>query len=158
MVLGYSSTYSTIGGTGGAATVTLTAAQSGVPAHSHGTTVTQPVFKYKAPTSHTHTLNQDNAYAYLSVTSSIRYRYTSLASNWNAEYGTTASLSDGAYSSSHKDVVSLGGKTEAATGGESSANTTASRTTNVAVTVDNNTAAAATSAHNNMPPYYVAYI
>lgn len=32
------------GATGGAATVTLTAAQSGLPAHNHGTTITQPAF------------------------------------------------------------------------------------------------------------------
>lgn len=32
------------GATGGAATVTLTSAQSGLPAHNHGTTITQPAF------------------------------------------------------------------------------------------------------------------
>lgn len=32
------------GATGGSATVTLTSAQSGLPAHSHGTTITQPAF------------------------------------------------------------------------------------------------------------------
>lgn len=32
------------GAKGGAATVTLTAAQSGLPAHNHGTTITQPAF------------------------------------------------------------------------------------------------------------------
>lgn len=69
------------GATGGAASVTLTAAQSGVPAHSHENTikattpslshsitqpafktpelthsVTQPTVKYTAPASHTHNL------------------------------------------------------------------------------------------------------
>ena len=32
------------GATGGSATVTLTSAQSGLPAHNHGTTITQPAF------------------------------------------------------------------------------------------------------------------
>lgn len=32
------------GATGGVATVTLTSAQSGLPAHNHGTTITQPTF------------------------------------------------------------------------------------------------------------------
>ena len=41
--------------------------------------ITQPVFKYTAPKSHTHNLT--NGYAYMSVSSSIRYRYKSLTTN-----------------------------------------------------------------------------
>ena len=43
------------GATGGAATVTLTAAQSGLPAHNHGTSITQPAF---STPSLSHTITQ----------------------------------------------------------------------------------------------------
>ena len=43
------------GATGGAATVTLTSAQSGLPAHNHGTTITQPAF---STPKFTHTITQ----------------------------------------------------------------------------------------------------
>ena len=43
------------GATGGAATVTLTSAQSGLPAHNHGTTITQPAF---TTPKFTHTITQ----------------------------------------------------------------------------------------------------
>ena len=197
------------GTTGGVASVTLTAAQSGVPAHSHGNTIkattpslshsitqpafttpkfthsiTQPVFKYTAPKSHTHNLT--NGYAYMSVSSSIRYRYKSLSSNWTAQYGTSASLTAGTYTSSHADVVTLGGNADSASAADTANGAIASRTTNVGVgdhaatactrstdvaitahaatdctmsgSVSNNTATDATSAHTNMPPFQAVYV
>lgn len=117
------------GATGGAATVKLTAAQSGVPVHSHDLN------------SHKHSLGDHKhsvpkAQAYVQGSSGVgRKRVAS-----GSAYYTIAS-------SNANDMV-YGTETNAASGstGASSGSTA------------NNTAAAASQAHNNMPPYLAVYM
>ena len=130
--------YSTIGGTGGAATVTLTAAQSGVGAHTHTYNKSKSTSGSTALTiaqmpKHAHNislLGQGN-----NKSGGLDFSY---ATN-NAGYATVTDNGGGyidakGSGSGHTHSVS----TESADTGS--------------------TSAAATSAHNNMPPYYVAYI
>ena len=202
----------TAGATGGAASVTLTAAQSGVPAHSHDNTIkattpslshssitqpafttpkfthsiTQPVFKYTAPKSHTHNLNSDG-YALIggNSTGHVLFQYKTGVTSWKSGYRIAGS-SGGAYEYNWTEGVPLAGKTASASAADTTNGATASRTTNVGVgdhaatactrstdvavgahaatdctmsgSISNNTAAAATSAHTNMPPFQAVYI
>ncbi len=175
------------GATGGAASVTLTAAQSGVPAHSHDNTIkattpslshsiTQPTFN-TPELSHTVTqpvLNNNGAHTHTVIDSlgnnsrlyTANYSYSSgdaHMSGWDGRYtssGYWKTDSQGSHAHTLKTNVAVA----------KHAATACTRSTNVAVSahaatdctmsgsVSNNTAAAATSAHNNMPPFQAVYI
>lgn len=152
------STYAA-GSTGGSAThthttgdCTLTAAQSGLKAHDHDTTITQPVFKYTAPKSHTHNLSS-SGYAYISISATgagyVTNWQVSAASKTYAAKAIKATEGYTENSVSHSSGTGLGGKTDSASAADTTNGATASRTTNVAVTVNNNTAADASAAHNH---------
>ena len=125
-VVGAGSTYAQ-GSTGGAASVTLTAAQSGVPGHTHGIpgqTVTTGAMSANAIHAH-------------SAPSGYDYGFPTDSHTKNAAAGTAV-------------VASVGFQT-------TTNNTDISHTHSVtisATTSDSNTAAGAASAHENRPPYY----
>lgn len=125
------------GATGGEATHTLTAAESGVPAHGHG--FTQPKVTIGA---HQHT-----PYTGSTTTDYFVTTEESGANNTKVTYSSSGNRwVDGLTVQSHfhhrvaTTSADLGTKT--ATGGA----------------VQNNTAANATTAHNNMPPYLSVYV
>lgn len=123
------------GATGGASTVKLTAAQSGMPAHSHG--FTQPSV---ALGSHNHSALPDDSY----------YVTSTAPGSWNVHTNAIAggelridTLKTDDYKFSHAQktsTVNLGTKT--ATGGA----------------VQEHAAQGASSAHDNMPPYLAVYV
>lgn len=124
------------GSTGGAETVTLTAAQSGLPAHTHS--FTQPTVNGGAGTgaisggAHGHTANYRSIY-----NGSSNYSAVSGAGGTSTTTGAIVNTS-GSHTHNlpaHTHSVS-GGAVGAVTGG----------------------AKAATSAHNNMPPYLAVYV
>jgi len=151
------------GNTGGAATVTLTAAQSGVPAHLHSIpahghahtikattpkfthSITQPVFKYTAPASHQHTLSTAGGaalnYRQASNSNCIYFARSNgpslAAASFTAKYWWGCNGVTGGSGTSSETAgtttVGLTGKTDAATGAGTANATTASRTTNVGV-------------------------
>lgn len=130
-LLAAGSTY-TAGETGGAATVTLTAAQSGVHQHTHS--FTQPTVNGGAVTngitggSHHHVLDRNTRNNSGTETG---YGYTT-------QNGT--SKPDSTLDSTHTHT--LPAHTHSVSGGA----------------VGNTTAASATEAHNNMPPYLTVYM
>lgn len=141
------------GAKGGAATVTLTAAQSGLPAHNHGTSITQPTFdtpslshsitqpafstpelthsvtqptvKYTAPKSHAHNLSA-NGWALITGSSYIAMRYKSLSTNWTGNFGVGSGMSSDSDGRTHADVTILGGATDSASAAGTSNGTSAS--------------------------------
>ncbi len=140
------------GATGGAATVTLTSAQSGLPAHNHGTTITQPAFstpelthtvtqptvKYTAPASHTHNLAAGNAGAAINFQqggNTIIFNWkagpTWAATNFNSRWYWGINNASGGWgtpsgSNTQTNTIGLTGKTEGATGAGTSNGTNAS--------------------------------
>lgn len=139
------------GATGGVASVTLTAAQSGIPAHSHENTikattpslshtitqpafktpelthtVTQPTVKYTAPASHTHNLDS-NGYALIggNSTGHMLFQYKTGVTQWKSSYRVTGSSGE-AYNYNWTEGVPLAGKTASATGAGTSNGTSAS--------------------------------
>ena len=144
--VGVNSTY-TIASTGGTSTVTLTAAQSGIPAHAHGLN------------SHTHTYDKANTpTGSTAITSDqmpshshtyVRNRLTSAEgydTGWGNNYGTKSTVTEGVKTGSSNKTG--GGKGHTHTISYTSTNSGAA-SWNTA----NNTAANASSAHNNMQPY-----
>lgn len=151
------------GGTGGQASVTLSADESGVAAHGHGFTqpktpalshsVTQPVFalpNHKHTMAHSHDVrtydNNEN------LTAKTRY------------VRGTEKIVSGSAELAKNQAVAYSGNT-----GNPTSNPNCSRTTNVAVAahaaadctggaVSNHAGAAASQAHNNMPPYLAVYV
>lgn len=118
---------------GGAATVTLTAAQTGVHQHTHD--FTQPTVSGGAVTSgitggsHSHTLN----YHAKTLGSGSTYDRPASVGSGTANGYTTSSTTHTHNLPSHSHTVSGGA-------------------------VGNTTAANATSAHDNMPPYLTVYM
>jgi len=144
------STANTLGTTTGAETVTLTSAQSGVPAHSHANTVTNNAVTTGAGSSHSHgnTLTGTTTFASNGHTHVETNAYTTgyQANNGNA-FTLGGTVSNGS--------VSSGGNSAAATVGISNAAEAAhthSVTSNVTISNVNNTAANAASATNIMQP------
>lgn len=122
------------GNTGGAATVTLTAAQSGVPAHAHGlnshthgmghrhttpklthsVTYTNPSVKYSKPKAHTHGLT--SAQALVGVSGNyFYYYYVGTDSSWKSNYYMGGS-SHGSYAETMATGAKLVGKTDSTSG------------------------------------------
>lgn len=134
-----------LGSTGGAETVTLTAAQSGLPAHNHSASASGST----GSDSHTHTFSgttssngthshgggyvgnymiqgsdsANNGIWFVTQTEATLYTTYSSSGNHNHTYSGTTS------SDSHSHTIS------------------------VSVTVNNNSAANASQSHENMPPY-----
>lgn len=145
---GLGNAINSIGDTGGVATVTLTSAQSGVPAHSHPntasatTTISDGQHSHSITVSgagtHTHTFqNADNA-VYNVVNAA------DAAGLLVSGYTTTGVGGDGSHSH---------------TGSSSTVSANITASTSVTMTNVNNTAANAASAHTNVPPFYtVNYI
>jgi microcystin-dependent protein len=135
--------------TGGAETVTLTAAQSGVPGHTHPVTVAAGGVAHTHPISHDHgAFNTGIAGGPASGSkASPTVRRTDLA---NADTGpdyvsaSTATLPSISNHTHPVDVPAFSG-----TSGAASA-TSHGHTASAAA----NAAAAATAAHENMPPFY----
>ena len=134
------------GATGGAASVTLTAAQSGIPAHSHSHTikattpkfvhsVTQPVIASSDAHSHTtkYKVTADSGTAIGILNSSGNYSAADLAPSTGSAHTHTFSRN-----------VAVGDH--------------AATACTMSGSISNNTAAAASQAHNNMPPFQAVYI
>lgn len=122
------------GDTGGEYNHTLTAAESGVPAHGHGNTLS-----IASDGSHTHLLANNNEGTYSNSGSQASNRQL------------------GSWASGSTDLpYSLRGTTNPANAWKSGSG--GSHTHGINGSVSNNTAAAASSAHNNMPPYLAVYM
>lgn len=168
------------GNTGGAATVTLTAAQSGVPAHSHGMNSHTHGMNHKhVLTSHSHGLN-DHTHTLASHTHGEKANSSSWLkfegrTDWSSGSGVwagfTAASSSGAAQTGGPSTNTSGkasGNTKAyggytgnsiTTGSSASAGNTSRASTDAATgSTASNTAADASSSHNNMPPYLSVYV
>lgn len=160
--------FDTVEKTGGNKTVTLTAAQCGVPAHSHGLNdhthgLNNHVHGLNnhvhGLNSHTHTLNHSHwvracGYGGSVVRHGVRYGtdYRAFACDYNKTEDLTYGVSSDAAT----------GNTGAASGntGGCSTNTAGCSTSTAAASGNtaNNSAANASSAHTNMQPYIVCYM
>lgn len=143
-IVGAGTTYSR-GDTGGAASVTLTAAQSGLPAHTHTASAA-------AEAAHTHAVNPP-----ATTTSSDSHSHTlsvrdGVSTSGDGPYvdttpeagGAARTLADSATSSdTHSHTVDIASFTSGA--GSSHGHT---------ITVNAATSAAASTSHENRPPYW----
>lgn len=146
-----------IGDTGGVATVTLTSAQSGVPAHSHPNTATAS----STSTSTTSISDPTHRHSFSGTTGSTTQAATQGFAGTGAAAGFMTNTNIDAVSStanlSSHDHSFSGNTSYEGTG--ITASTSTSTTTTVTMSNQNNTAANAASAHTNIPPYYtVNYI
>ena len=131
------SNFDTVEKTGGVSTVTLTAAQSGVPAHAHGLNS-----HVHGLNSHTHTLTSNS-------TGGVMLYNNPGGQITRTQLGTSGSSKKYAFTASGTDYLVYGGaKTGAASGN------TAAASGNTA----NSTAKNATSAHTNLQPYITCYM
>jgi microcystin-dependent protein len=118
--------------------VTLTSAQSGIPAHSHANTLTNNAVTSGAGSPHTHIQNS-HGHAFIA--------------KWQGYAGVGVNMSAPSYGDSYGlDSSYIAGST--ATNQNESAHTH-SVTSNVTISNVNNTAANASSAHDNMQPTMV---
>jgi microcystin-dependent protein len=133
-----SGTFNTLGSTGGTEEVTLTSAQTGLIAHSHPNTLSDPGHFHN--TSHSHTVS-DHAHGQL-VThdgaggSAIRRDYKSDGSSFSYPQG-AGTFGSGTLTTSTPNPQS---------------NT---KTTGISISNANNTAFNASSSHSNIQPYIV---
>jgi microcystin-dependent protein len=145
-------TANTLGTTTGTETVTLTSAQSGVPAHSHANTVTNNAVTSGAGTAHQHANTvTNNTVSTSGVGNHTHYahggafsgssQYTSV---WNSDGALRETSGAGAHDHTVTSNVTISNANESAH--------THSVTSNVAITNVNNSAADAASAHSNMQP------
>lgn len=152
-LLAAGSTYSA-GSTGGSATVTLTSAQSGVPAHSHGKgTLTVP-----SSGATTNGASSGGAWGFRSSALLPRTGATGLVgteSNVTLSKSSTQrySISNNSYTAAKttgtiEDTVNHGGHTHNIT----------NHTHSISGSTADNTASNASSAHENMPPYLAVYM
>lgn len=137
--------FDTVEETGGAKTVTLTAAQSGVPAHNHGLN------------SHTHTYNKAN-----SPTGSTTLTASQIPSHRHSMASTSSNITYASGSKTAKvPVNNSGGNTGYTGGGDGHTHTIGTTSTNTggaSGNTANNTAANASSAHTNLQPYITCYM
>ena len=141
------------GNTGGAATVTLTAAQSGVPAHSHGHTIkaTTPKLAHEVtwPTyalpNHTHSLTQPKVH---------RAQNGASGTNRYCIQGTDDSI----YAAAFDGAVGNPSSNPNCTRSGGSVSDHAATACTMSGSVSDNAAKDAASAHDNMPPYLAVYM
>lgn len=145
---GLSNDINSIGDTGGVATVTLTSAQSGVPAHSHSNTA-----------SATTTISDGQHSHSITVSGAGTHTHTFQNAD-NAVYNViNAADAPGLLVSSYTATGVGGDGSHSHTGSSSTVSANITASTSVTMTNVNNTAANAASAHTNVPPYYtVNYI
>ena len=154
---GLSNAIDSIGDTGGVATVTLTSAQSGVPAHSHPNTATAS----STSTSTTTISDPTHRHSFSGTTDPATQAATQGFAGTGAAAGFVTNTNIDAVSStanmSAHDHGFSGNTAYVGTG--ISASTSTSTSTTVTMSNQNNTTANAASAHTNVPPYYtVNYI
>ena len=155
---GLSNAIDSIGDTGGVATVTLTSAQSGVPAHSHPNTATAS----STSTSTTSITDPTHRHSFSGTTdgTSITVDQGFPGTGGAAGFGTYTSIdatNSGANITNPHSHTFSGNTAYVGTG--ISASTSTSTSTTVTMSNQNNTTANAASAHTNVPPYYtVNYI
>jgi microcystin-dependent protein len=142
-------TGTTLGATGGAETVTLTSAQSGVPAHSHANTLVNNAVTTGAGSAHTHTQNAHDHYVRANSFAGDR----TIAMGPVGADGDKYSVSDSGNDASTNSAL-LYADSRTATNQNESAHTH-SVTSNVTISNVNNTAANAGSAHTNTQPTIV---
>lgn len=139
------STANTLGTTTGTETVTLTSAQSGVPAHAHANTVTNnAVTTGNQSADHSHTFG--TGYVSSDHTHNTGFSFVGYASGGNLVAGVNGSvfnLATSGISANHTHSGSTAGM---------SVSHTHSVTSNVSISNVNNTAADAASAHSVMQP------
>lgn len=174
-LLAAGSSYSA-GSTGGSATVTLTAAQSGVPAHSHGLNSHKHsvgAHKHTVP-EHGHTYTRPTVSSSGAVTNGItggshyhRYKGWADVTDGSGPYRVPgAAGTDDSYTT--KDAThthNLPNHTHTLTGGGvankaafDTNNSTAFDSGAASGNTANNTASNASQAHENMPPYLSVYV
>lgn len=165
------STANTLGTTTGTETVTLTSAQSGLPAHSHANTVTNNAVTTSAGSAHSHANTASFNGSFTGTAASHTHiqnahsHLTNYADNGSigsarsllnaaqitgtdtGEMGSTAAVNQ---STSITPAGSISGTVTMSNANESAH--THSVTSNVAISNVNNTAADAASAHSNMQP------
>jgi microcystin-dependent protein len=124
----------TIGATTGAEAVTLTSAQSGVPAHSHDNTA---AFTGSATSTGFEDADHAHTFSFTETSDSV--------GDTAGRYDSSAATSQGT------QTYATGGRTGGAYGGGQHTHSVTSAGT-VAVTNVNNTTASASSSHNNMQP------
>ena len=154
---GLSNAIDSIGDTGGVATVTLTSAQSGVPAHSHPNTATASSTSTSTTSitdpTHRHSFSGTTDPATQAATQGFEGTGAAAAFLTNTNVDAVSSTAN---MSAHDHGFS--GNT-AYVGTGISASTSTSTSTTVTMSNQNNTTANAASAHTNVPPYYtVNYI
>ena len=168
--LGKSSTHA-LATTGGVETVTLTAAQSGVPAHSHGlNSHTHTYDKASTPTGST-TLTTNQIPAHTHGSKSLTGTFRAYGDTGSIGLGGDGSImaagivsTDGTFdwAPGYEHRTGYGVKINATHehtsvgGGQGHTHTVSTSSTNTGQasgSTANNTASAATAAHNNMPPY-----
>lgn len=160
VVVGYNSAeteFDTLFETGGAKTVTLTAAESGVPAHGHG--ITSQSFTGTSGTvsstnlAHSHTGTSDSAGSHT--------HNTDTSSGPSGTHGHTV-LDRLAHGPSNQNVTYSAGGISTAPDHQHTFTTASGLTTHdhtftpagsIAVVIANNSSAPASSAHNNLQPY-----
>ena len=155
---GLSNAIDSIGDTGGVATVTMTSAQSGVPAHSHPNTATASSTSTSTTTidDPTHRHSFSGTTDGTSITVDQGFPGTGGAAGFGTYTSIDATNSGANITNPHSHTFS--GNT-AYVGTGISASTSTSTSTTVTMSNQNNTTANAASAHTNVPPYYtVNYI
>lgn len=139
------STANTLGTTTGTETVTLTSAQSGVPAHAHANTVTNnAVTTGNQSADHSHTFGTGTVSS--DHTHNTGFSFVGYASGGNFVAGVNGSvfnLATSGISANH---------THSGTTAGMNVSHTHSVTSNVSISNVNNTAADAASSHSNMQP------
>lgn len=156
-------TFATLGGTGGAETVTLTAAQSGLPAHTHTATSSSGT---GGSHSHSGSTGSDAGHTH-SASTSVSSHYHDVP---NVAYSATQRTDlGGGGSKSALDAIFVGTRssnyttptatTSVTTGGSHSHSVSVGsggdHSHSVTTTVAANATAAASAAHDNVQPYVV---
>lgn len=147
------------GSTGGAETVTLTSAQSGVPAHSHGKgTLSVPSSGSTTTNSTSKTLTGKVDFRNIGSGNTEPYGWYHTASS-NAGIITRASYTwSGSHANFGASTTVSNPKVSTMTIDATHTHGVPNHTHTVSGDVANNTAADATTAHENMPPYLTVYM
>lgn len=143
--------FDVLGETGGAKTVTLTAAESGLPAHSHDNTASaSTAAAHTHSIDHSHTASSNTVGDHAHGVNARPDDATSTGSYFISAEQTTqvVQVADTAGAGSHSHTITI----PAYTGSSGSAG---SHTHTITMTNASVAAASASSAHQNMPPYLV---